>query len=143
MIIKLLIAWCLMAFCVTVHAIGLTLLFRLINRSSALADLRFWTQTWMLIRIAGGLIFLHLVEISLWAMCYFLLQGIPDVNSAFYFSSVTYTTVGYGDVVLPIEWRLVGGIEALTGILMCGWSTGFFFLIINRIYMAQTKQGRP
>lgn len=143
MITKLLIAWFLMAFCVTVHAIGLTSLFRIINRSSALADLRFWAQTRVLIRIAGGLIFLHLIEISLWAMFYFLLQGIPDLNTALYFSSVTYTTVGYGDIVLPKEWRLVGGIEALTGILMCGWSTGFFFLIISKIYTAQTEQGRP
>jgi hypothetical protein len=140
MITKFLIAWCLMALCVTVHAVGLMLVFRSISRTSALADLRFWSQTWMLIRIAGWLIFLHVIEISLWALHYFWLQGIPDLNSAFYFSSVTYTTVGYGDVVLPKEWRLVGGIEALTGILMCGWSTGFFFLIISRMYQAQTKQ---
>ncbi len=142
MITRLLIAWGLMASCVAVHAIGLTTIFRSINRSPALADLRFWIQTWMLIRIAGALIFLHLVEISLWAMLYFWSQGIPDLHSAFYFSSVTYTTVGYGDIVLPREWRLVGGIEALTGILMCGWSTAFFFLIISRIYLAQTKLER-
>jgi hypothetical protein len=54
--------------------------------------------------------------------------------SAFYFSAVTYTTTGYGDVVLPADWRLLGGVEALTGILMCGWSTGFFFAIVDRIY---------
>jgi len=57
--------------------------------------------------------------------------------TALYFSSVTYTTVGYGDVVLPEGWRLAGGIEALTGILMCGWSTGFFFSVVSRMYRAQ------
>jgi hypothetical protein len=57
-----------------------------------------------------------------------------------YFSSVTYTTVGYGDVVLPKGWRLAGGVEALTGILMCGWSTGFFFAILSRIYRSQQAQ---
>ena len=46
---------------------------------------------------------------------------------------------GYGDLVLPPEWRLVGAIEALTGILMCGWSTGFFFAIVSRLFDA----GRP
>lgn len=58
----------------------------------------------------------------------------PDFQSALYFSAITYTTTGYGDFVLPPEWRLVGGVEALTGILMCGWSTGFFFAIVNRLY---------
>jgi hypothetical protein len=51
-----------------------------------------------------------------------------------YFSAVTYTTTGYGDLVLPKEWRLVGGVEALTGILMCGWSTGFFFAAVSRTF---------
>ena len=57
----------------------------------------------------------------------------PDLTSGLYFSAVTYTTTGYGDLVLPADWRLVGGIEALTGILMCGWSTGFFFAIVSRL----------
>jgi hypothetical protein len=61
----------------------------------------------------------------------------PTLHAAFYFSAVTYTTTGYGDLVLPEAWRLIGGIEALTGILMCGWSTGFFFALVNR--MAQSR----
>ena len=58
----------------------------------------------------------------------------PDLSSAFYFSAVTYTTTGYGDLVLPKEWRLVGGVEALTGILMCGLSTGFFFAVFAKVF---------
>ena len=62
---------------------------------------------------------------DLWLAVYDRLAGaIPDLTLSAYFSAVTYTTTGYGDVVLREEWRLVGGIEALTGILMCGWSTG-------------------
>ena len=60
--------------------------------------------------------------------------AIADLQSAFYFSAVTYTTTGYGDVVLPPEWRVVGGIEALTGILMCGWSTALLFAVMTRIH---------
>ena len=45
-------------------------------------------------------------------------RRMPGLQSALYFSAVTYTTTGYGDLVLPPEWRLLGGIEALTGILM-------------------------
>jgi hypothetical protein len=59
---------------------------------------------------------------------------------------VTYTTTGYGDLVLPVEWRLVGGIEALTGILMCGLSTGFFFAVLLKTFelsSASDKQAPP
>ena len=56
------------------------------------------------------------------------------MEAALYFSAVTYTTTGYGDLVLPQAWRLVGAIEALTGILMCGLSTGFFFAVVSRMF---------
>jgi len=45
-----------------------------------------------------------------------------------------------GDLVLPKEWQLVGAVEALTGILMCGWSTGFFFVVVSRMF---TTVSRP
>jgi hypothetical protein len=61
-------------------------------------------------------------------------NAIADLQSALYFSAVTYTTTGYGDMVLPREWRLVGAVEALTGILMCGWSSGFFFAVVSRMF---------
>jgi len=137
MITMLLIAGFLMALCVMVHAIGMMGALRWIQRSPALADPRFWPPTWLLIRIASWLILLHLIEISLWALVYAWRQAMPDLHAAFYFSAVTYTTTGYGDLVLPEAWRLVGGIEALTGILMCGWSTGFFFAVVNRMYRAR------
>jgi voltage-gated potassium channel Kch len=79
-------------------------------------------------------VLLHLLEIVAWALYYVGAGALPDLQVAVYFSAVTYTTTGYGDVVLPQEWRLVGGIEALTGILMCGWSTGFFFAVLNRMF---------
>jgi hypothetical protein len=141
MVEKLLISWCLMTLCVALHAIGVMRAFRWVERSSALADPRLWPPTLLLIRIAGWLVVLHLLEISVWASFYGLGHGMPDLHSAFYFSSVTYTTTGYGDLVLPEEWRLVGGVEALTGILMCGWSTGFFFTVVNRMYRSRETEG--
>ena len=140
MITKLLIAALLMALCVTVHAIGTMGALRWMQRLPALADPRFWPPTWLLIRIAAWLILLHLIEISLWALLYAWRQAMPDLQAAFYFSAVTYTTTGYGDLVLPEAWRLVGGIEALTGILMCGWSTGFFFAVVNRMYRSHQAE---
>lgn len=66
----------------------------------------------------------------------------PDLHSALYFSAVTYTTTGYGDLVLPTEWRLVGGGEALTGILMCGWSAAVFFAVVSRMNGTRSKPER-
>ena len=141
MIIKALLAALVMAFCVMVHAVGMTAMLRKINRGPPLAELHLWMQSWILIRIAAALILLHLVEITAWALLYFSLGGTQELSTALYFSSVTYTTVGYGDVVLAREWYLSCGIEALTGILMCGWSTGFFFVLISRIYAVKPGQG--
>ncbi len=137
MITKLLLSFFLMALCVAVHAISLIGAVRWFDHSPALTDERFWPPTWLLIRVAGLLVSLHLIEISAWGVLYAWGHALPDVHAAFYFSSVTYTTVGYGDLVLPEPWRLIGGIEALTGILMCGWSTGFFFAILSNIYRSQ------
>ncbi len=140
MLLKLLIAWLLMAACVTVHAGGITGALRWVRRASP-PQQALWSWTWLLIRSAGGVVLLHLVEIAFWAMLYYQTGAMPDLQSAFYFSGVTYTTTGYGDLVLPKDWRLIGGIEALTGILMCGWSTGFFFAVVARMHEAQ-KQGK-
>jgi hypothetical protein len=136
MLAKLLIAWSLMAISVAVHAVGLTAAIRWARRSPAFADARVWPSIWLLICIAGWTILLSFVEIAVWGSFYAWQQCMPDLQSSLYFSAVTYTTTGYGDLVLPKDWRLVGGIEALTGILMCGWSTGFFFAVVGKMYRA-------
>jgi hypothetical protein len=140
MITNLLIGWLAMGFCVVVHALGTMKVLRSIHHSPALADPRVWVAPLLLMRIAGWIVLLHLIEISLWALFYTLGQALPNAHAAFYFSAVTYTTTGYGDLTLPEAWRLVGGIEALTGILMCGWSTGFFFAVVNRLAQARFAQ---
>jgi hypothetical protein len=131
MLLKLLFAWLLMAVCVVTHAAGVTSAMRWVRRPAG--SLQFWRWVWLFVRLAGWIIVVHLVEISAWACLYDWQDAMPDLASALYFSAVTYTTTGYGDVVLPAEWRLVGGVEALTGILMCGWSTGFFFAVLSRM----------
>jgi hypothetical protein len=137
MISKLLISCLLMALCVVVHAIGTVGAMRWIDRSSALSDSRYWPPAWLFVRIAGWLVAMHLLDIAMWGLFYAWGEAFPNVPAAIYFSSVTYTTVGYGDLVLPPTWRLVGGIEALTGILMCGWSTGFFFSVVSRMHQSR------
>ena len=133
MLARLLFAFGLMALCVAIHAAGLGAALRRLDGSTA-APRTFWRWTGLLIGLAGWTIFVHLIEITLWALFYAWKKGMPDFPSALYFSSVTYTTTGYGDLVLPKEWRLVGGVEALTGILMCGLSTGLFFALFTKAF---------
>jgi len=95
---------------------------------------RLWPITRLLVSITWLLIVVHVAEISLWALFYLREGCLPDAESAFYFSGVTYTTIGYGDVVLAKPWRLLAPVEGLTGILMCGLSAGLFFAAVSRIY---------
>jgi hypothetical protein len=138
MLSKLLVAWCLMAACVIIHAAGLTRALRWLPRE-AYSNQRPWRAAWLFISIAGWMILLHVVEVTVWGIVYSADGALRDLQSSLYFSAVTYTTTGYGDVVLPEEWRLVGAIEALTGILMCGWSTGFFFAAVSRVSEARSR----
>ena len=142
MLAKLLVAWILMALCVVVHAVGLTTaLHKMRNRANQL-EAGFWSSTWTVTSVAAWIVLLHLLQIAIWACFYASGHGMPDLQSAFYFSAVTYTTTGYGDLVLPRDWQLVGGIEALTGILMCGLSTGFFFAVVSRL-LGIRPDGKP
>lgn len=130
-----------MALCVVIHAAGVTSALRW-SRGRRELPQRYWHWTWLFICVAGWIILLHLFEITVWAVYYYGRGAIGDLQDAFYFSAVTYTTTGYGDLVLPEDWRLLGGVEALTGILMCGWSTGFFFAVVSRMYEAAPQASR-
>jgi len=88
----------------------------------------------LMAELVGALLLLHLAEAIVWALFLMWIGGLPDLESATYFSLTSYTTVGYGDVVLPERWRLLGPIEAAVGILMFGWSTGILVAVIGTIY---------
>ncbi len=130
----ILIAAVLVAVTVVMHAVGLALLLSSLMNSHAAPPTRLWPVTWLLIRVTWGLILIHLAEISVWGLFYYWQECLPDAESAFYFAGVTWTTVGYGDLVLPKPWRMLGPVEGLTGILMSGLSAGLFVAVVSRIY---------
>ena len=132
MLIDILICFCLVVLTVTLHAAGLSALLRGMMRWRALDRSGFRPVTVMVACVICWLILIHLTEICAWGLFYFWRGFLPDAESAFYFSGVSYTTVGYGDVVLVKPWRMLAPIEAMTGILMCGASTGIFFAVLNR-----------
>jgi len=138
-------------------ALGLTAITVIIHGVGALASGRrvvgLWTGRkdppgWLgaellMAQLVGALLLLHLAEAIVWAVFYVLVGALPDLETAAYFSLTSYTTVGYGDVVLPETWRLLGPIEAAVGVLMLGWSTGILVVVIGVIYKQFSPSARP
>lgn len=131
MLEKVLFGCLLVVITVVLHAVGFDALLRAIMRD-ALAASGFWPIMRTVVGLTISLIVIHLTEIAVWGLFYFWQGCFPDADTAFYFSGITYTTVGYGDLVLPQQWRMLAPLEAITGILMCGLSTGLFFALVSR-----------
>ena len=140
MITKLLIASFLVAITVIIHAAGLGLALSHALHSRERPQTRFWPITWLFVRVAWLLLLFHLVEIAVWALFFWWEKCLPNLESSFYFSGVTYATLGYGDLLLPKEWRLFGPLEALTGNLMVGLSIAFFFAVVTKKLLQRIDQ---
>jgi voltage-gated potassium channel len=89
-------------------------------------------STLVMVRLTTLIIVLHFSQIMLWAAFYRWSCGF-SWESAFYFSTASYSTVGYGDLVLPPQWRNLGPVESVSGVLMCGLSASFLFAIVTRL----------
>jgi voltage-gated potassium channel Kch len=78
-----------------------------------------------------------LIEAGAWAVTYSIVGAFPDLEEALYFSTVTYTTLGYGDVVVEGRWRLLTSLEAANGIIMFGWTTALIVAVVQRVYFTK------
>lgn len=84
-----------------------------------------------------------LVEILLWALMYSGLGLFAGLEASVYFSGITFTTVGYGDMTLPHCWRLLSVAEAVNGVLMAGWSTAQLVYVVQRLMVFRLEvEGR-
>jgi hypothetical protein len=92
----------------------------------------------MLILFAG-----HLLQVGLWAALFVQLGQFEEYATAFYHSMVNFSSLGYGDLVMSEEWRLLGAMEASSGIIMFGLSTGvglaIFTILIRRLGRDQRR----
>lgn len=124
--------------CVVIHGFGLFGLNRALRSESALERLQHIDPlsprgVVFTLGIVIAMLALHGVEIWLFALVYLGLGAIPTLESALYFSTISYSTVGYNDTHVLAEWRLLGAFESILGILQLGWSTAFFFRMLGRI----------
>ncbi|WP_296600813.1 potassium channel family protein [Phenylobacterium sp.] len=144
MILELLVATVMVALTVIVHGWGLALLGRITQAEENARSLD-WVSTrgvGFTVALALGLFVLHGLEIWLYAVLYHLLGAIEDFRTAVYFSTTTYSAIGYGDRAMAPEWRLLGGIEGINGVLLLGWSTAFFVTIMSTMRLKR-RPSRP
>ena len=142
MLREILVAFILVSINVSIHATGMVELFKWLTRKQPEIAKKFSTvrDIFFFIEIFAIILSLHLAEICIWAGFYTIWAGLNDFESALYFSIATYATIGYGDVTLPVGWRLLGAIEGMTGILTFGWSTGVIFAVASRLMSTRVGQ---
>jgi hypothetical protein len=73
----------------------------------------------------------HVIQVAIWAVLFMALGEFSDFLTAFYHSMVNFASLGYGDIVMTEEWRLLGAIEASNGVLMFGLSAGAMLSIMS------------
>ncbi|MHC4758958.1 MAG: potassium channel family protein [Planctomycetota bacterium] len=148
MLLNIVIAAFMMVVTTAIHAGGMILSLRIIRSQRGSLKQRL-QQTY--IYSVGGIVLLmflvSLIEVLVWAAAYLGLNAIQGFEQALYFSMVTFTTLGYGDIVLDERWRLLTSFEAANGIIMFGWTTAIVIASVQRIYfnkesLREQKQDR-
>jgi hypothetical protein len=129
---------------VAVHAVAVAhMMVRLIHSAHLRVFNVFRAHALLLFLVFTVLLASHLIQAALWATAYYAVGGFDDMATSLYFSLSSYTTVGFADVVLPQHLRLFGPLEAATGVLMFGWSTGYIFAFATRMLAAESRRPTP
>lgn len=121
---------------VTVHFFGLLVLVWVLRRHGHRLRARETVSGLgaSILMVVIGLMAIHTIEIWFYALAFHALRAFgtaTDFETALYFSTTSFTTLGYGDVVLDRRWRLLGAFEGANGLLLFGWSTAFLFSVIS------------
>jgi hypothetical protein len=142
MIKELLVAFGIVAVCLLLHVVTIVFLadWILDQRDKRKEQMGMLGYIVILIVSSCVIIILHMAEILIWATLYFGRSLFPNFETSLYFSITSYTTIGFGDVLLPPAWRMLGGIEAVNGVLLCGLSTAFVFAIVNGMIQIRVQR---
>jgi hypothetical protein len=121
-----------------VHAGGMSLSLRSIrSRSSTAGSGLHLSRVFSVGRVVLIMYLIAIIEVLICAAAYLTFDVIEGFEKAIYFSAVTFTTLGYGDVVLDGSRRLLSSLEAINGIIMFGWSTAIVIAAVQRVYLRQ------
>ena len=96
---------------------------------------RFLRDSVVLVVVGLWLMLAHMIEIAMWAGTFLRYELFDSVETALYFSSASYTTLGFGDVLLPENWRLLAGSIAANGLLLFGLSAAFLFNAAGHLHL--------
>lgn len=133
-----LIGSALIAITVVIHAIGTSAWVKHLGKKYAgNSPVSGRSAVLVLVNTALIVFALHTLEIVIWAAAYLSLVPVNELTSfeeAVYFSFVTFTTLGYGDITLSEGFRLLSGIEALNGIILVGWTTAMIFSVVQHTW---------
>lgn len=126
MFANLLVGTALMSLTVVIHTFGLMAVTRGMGFLTDVLRLR-GRRSHVVAMIAAviGIFGVLTVEVWLWAACYLTLGIAGDFETALYFSTTTFATLGYGDIVAGEDWRLLTALEGINGFLLIGWSTAY------------------
>ena len=141
MLMNILIAAFIIVVTVAIHAGAMMLALR--ETRKQLSGWRQQLRNSHLYRVSGIVLLMFLaslIEVLVWAFVYLWLNAIQGIEQAFYFSMVTFTTLGYGDVVLQERWRLLASFQAANGIILFGWTTAIVMAVVHRVYFQKEKQ---
>jgi hypothetical protein len=138
MIIQLAVSTAMVVLTVIFHGGGLAVLGRMLRgevqmeRSHHVPGLSLRTMGFTLALVLA-LFVLHGIEIWLYAFLYEALGAVDSLETAVYFSTISYAGIGFDDRYIEPAWRLVAAIEGINGLLLLGWSTAFFVTIVARL----------
>lgn len=136
MLIQLILGCIIIACTVCIHAVALSYTFDVIEKLSPKLY-RLLPSLWVPSMMATCvlMVFLaHIIEIWVWALFYLGVDAMPTLEAALYFATSSFTTVGFGDVVLSEKWRLISSFQSANGFILFGWSTAFIFEVMSKLY---------
>lgn len=133
---------------IAVHGCGTTLWIRFLMDQARRTNSHSGRLRSLLILCATAVVLLtlHIVEVLIWGVAYLWLVGQPrfaDLETAIYFSTVTYSSLGFGDIVIVGPWRLLSAIQAMVGLLAFGWSSALLFAVVQRILATNERDNHP
>src|ERR1700754_2195236 len=142
MLREMLIAAVIVSVCLMVHVAGILLMAEWLLSKREYFERKATKRHFavLVISLFSGVMLLHLIQTSLWAVFYYTQDLFGDFETSLYFSMVSFATIGYGDVLLPRRWRLLGVVEGFSGVILCGISTAFIFAVMNAMLQLRLQQ---